>query len=189
MACKPGRFAESRWAVFLDRDGTINEEVEYLNDPDDLRLLPNAAEAIRLLNQAGVLAIVVTNQAGVGRGYLTEANVRQVHDRLAKELGRHEARLDAIYYCPHLPDDRCACRKPNPGMLLQAAREHKIDLHHSVIVGDKIGDLEAGWRVGCRTVLVLTGYGAEERERLSAARLRPDFIAADLLAAVHWILS
>lgn len=178
-----------KWGVFLDRDGTINEEVEYLNDPEALRLIPGAGKAIRLLNKAGVLAIVVTNQAGVGRGYFVEARVNAIHEQLAKQLAAHGARLDAIYYCPHHPDERCACRKPKPGMLKRAAEEHGIDLGRSFAVGDKVSDLDAGCRVGCRTVLVLTGYGIGAKEHFKSSNYQPDFIAQNLLEAVQWILA
>ena len=178
-----------KWGVFLDRDGTINEEVEYLNDPEDLRLIPGAAEAIRLLNEAGILAIVVTNQAGIGRGYFSEARVKAIHEQLAKQLAAHGACLDAIYRCPHHPDNGCNCRKPNPGMLVQAAQEHRIDLQRSFVVGDKLSDLDAGRRVGCRTVLVLTGYGIEAREHFKNSHCQPDFTAQNLLEAVKWILT
>jgi D-glycero-D-manno-heptose 1,7-bisphosphate phosphatase len=178
-----------KWAVFLDRDGTINEEVEYLGDPQDLRLIPGAAEAIRLLNQAGVPAIVVTNQAGVGRGYFSKARVEAIHQQLAKQLAAHGVRLDAIYYCPHHPDEGCECRKPNPGMLNRAAQEHGVDLSRSFAIGDKVSDLEAGRRARCRTVLVLTGYGAEAQGALEHSDFQPDFTARDLLEAVRWILA
>ena len=178
-----------RWAVFLDRDGTINEEVEYLSDPEELHLIPSAAEAIRLLNEARVPAIVVTNQAGVGRGYFTEAKVRAIHEQLANQLAAHGAHLDAIYCCPHHPDEGCDCRKPKSGMLKRAAEEHGIDLSRSFAVGDKVSDLEAGRRAGCRTVLVLTGYGAEAREAFKHSDFQPDHIARDLLEAVRWILA
>ena len=175
-------------AVFLDRDGTINEEVEYLSDPGDLRLIAGAAGAIRLLNVAGMPAVVVSNQAGVGRGYFSEESVRAVNEELAKRLAAKGARLDAIYYCPHHPDEGCACRKPEPGMLLQAAREQGLDLQRSYMVGDKVSDLDAGRRAGCRTVLVLTGYGAEAREAYESSDTQPDHVSEDLLDAVKWIL-
>ena len=178
-----------RWAAFLDRDGTINEEVEYLSDPEALRLLPSAAEGIRLLNEARVPVILVTNQAGVGRGYFPEARVREIHQELASRLAAHGAHLDAIYYCPHHPHDGCACRKPNPGMLVRAAEEHGIDLRASFIVGDKVSDLDAGRRAGCGTVLVLTGYGPEVREALKGCELQPDYVAEELLKAVKWMLA
>ncbi|MCL5959592.1 MAG: HAD family hydrolase [Chloroflexi bacterium] len=178
-----------KWAVFLDRDGTINEEVEYLGDPRDLRLSSGAIEGIRLLNQAGVSAIVISNQAGVGRGYFSVAAVEAVHQRLEEQLSSHEAHVDAIYYCPHHPEDGCDCRKPKSGLVKRAAEDHGIDLGSSFIVGDKETDLEAGRRVGCRTVLVLTGYGLQEREALKGGKVQPDHISADLLDAVKWILA
>ena len=176
-------------AVFLDRDGTINEEVEYLSDPDDLCLIPGTAEAIRLLNCAGIPAIVVTNQAGVGRCYFSEDRVEAIHEELARQLSAHGAHLDAIYYCPHHPDGGCACRKPEPGMLEQAAREHALDLPRSFMVGDKVSDLSAGRRAGCQTVLVLTGYGEESREAFRGVDFEPDHIGPNLLDAVRWILA
>jgi D-glycero-D-manno-heptose 1,7-bisphosphate phosphatase len=175
-----------RGAVFLDRDGTINEEVSYLDDPDRLYLIPGAAEAIRLLNEASVLVIVVSNQSGVGRGYFSAATAEAIHQRLANRLASRGAHFNAVYYCPHHPGEECDCRKPKAGMLEQAAREHGIDLQRAYIVGDKVSDLEAGRRVGCRTVLVLTGYGEQAREAFSD--FQPDHIATDLPDAVTWIL-
>ena len=172
----------------MDRDGTINEEVEYLSRPGDVRLIPGAAEAIRLLNEAGVPAIVVTNQAGVGRGYLSEAEVAEIHNELARQLADQGAHLDAIYHCPHRPDDGCDCRKPKPGMLEKAARDFGLALKRCFVMGDKVSDLEAGDRVGCRTVLVLTGYGVESREKFRNYGFEPDFVAEDLLGAVKWVL-
>ncbi len=177
-----------KWAVFLDRDGTINDEVEYLHEPDDLRLLPGAAQAIRLLNQAAVPAILVTNQAGIGRGYYSETAMCALHRELAARLASRGAHLDAIYHCPHQPDDDCNCRKPSPGMLLRAAAEHGIDLLRSFVIGDKISDLEAGRRVGSHTILVLTGYGREEWRAVQQGDFNPNHVGADLLAAVRWIL-
>ena len=174
-----------RRAVFLDRDGTINEEVGYLDDPEHLYLIPGAAEAIRLLNEAGILVIVVSNQAGVGRGYFPVETVEAIHEQLAK----HHARLDAIYYCPHHPSEGCDCRKPKTGMLWQAAREHGVDLARAIMVGDKVSDLEAGHRAGCRTVLVLTGYGEETRKTLERSSFRPDYVSTNLCSAVKWILA
>jgi D-glycero-D-manno-heptose 1,7-bisphosphate phosphatase len=177
------------WAVFLDRDGTINEEVEYLHDPRELHLLPGAPVAIRLLNEAGVPVILVTNQAGIGRGYYSEVAMQKTNRELDGRLAAHSARLDAIYYCPHHPEDGCDCRKPQPGMLTQAAEEQHIDLQRSFVVGDKVSDLEAGWRVGCRPVLVLTGYGVEAREAFREHAFQPEYIAENLLQAVQWILT
>jgi D-glycero-D-manno-heptose 1,7-bisphosphate phosphatase len=178
-----------RGAVFLDRDGTINEEVHYLDDPDRLNLIPGAAEAIRLLNEADILTIVVSNQAGVGRGYFSATTVEAIHEQLAKQLFGHGAHIDAIYYCVHHPNEGCDCRKPKTGMLKQAAREHSIDTHLSFVVGDKVSDLEAGRQVGCQTVLVLTGHGEKARESLQATYIRPDYVSLDLRDAVSWIMA
>ncbi len=177
------------WAVFLDRDGTVNEEVEYLGEPERLALIPGAAEGIRLLNKARIPVILVTNQSAIGRGFFPESRLASIHRELSRQLDEQGAFLDAIHYCPHHPDDGCACRKPNPGMLEQAARELGKNLAASFIVGDTLTDLEAGRRVGCRAVLVLTGHGARERESLKDAGFEPDRISADLLDAVQWILA
>jgi D-glycero-D-manno-heptose 1,7-bisphosphate phosphatase len=177
-----------RVAVFLDRDGTINEEVHYLDNPDRLYLIPGAAEAIRLLNEADILTIVVSNQAGVGRGYFSATTVEAIHEQLAKQLFWQGAHIDAIYYCVHHPNEGCDCRKPKTGMLKQAAREHSIDTHLSFMVGDKVSDLEAGRRVGCQTVLVLTGHGEKAREAFKDSDFQPDYVATDLSDAVEWIL-
>ena len=185
-----------RSAVFLDRDGVINEEVQYLCHPDQLRLIPGAAMAIRRLNLAHIPVIVVTNQAGVARGYFTEEAVGQIHAALAELIGREGARIDRFYYCPHHPTEGmapyrvdCQCRKPRPGFLYRAAKEVDIDLGQSVIIGDKISDLEAGWRAGCTTVLVLTGYGQETYKQLVVQPFQPDHVCADLTHAVDWFLA
>lgn len=147
-----------RDAVFLDRDGTIIEEVNYLARPEQVRLLPGAAEAIRAWNATGVLVIVVTNQAGVARGYFPESRVGEVHSHLDALLAAHGAKVDAYYYCPHGPNDGCECRKPLPGMLHLAAREHDVDLSRAWVIGDKVSDSDAGRAAGCRAVLVRTGH-------------------------------
>lgn len=158
----------SRSAVFLDRDGTLIEEVNYLARPDQVKLIPGAAEAVRRLNEMGVLVVVVTNQAGVARGYFPESRVAEVHAHLSALLARHGARIDAYYHCPHHPTAGigryrvdCDCRKPKPGLLLTAAHDLGIDLSRSWMIGDKPCDAEAGRAAGCRTVLVRTGHGHE----------------------------
>ncbi|MFQ5876824.1 MAG: D-glycero-beta-D-manno-heptose 1,7-bisphosphate 7-phosphatase [Acidobacteriota bacterium] len=186
-----------RPAIFLDRDGTISEEVGYVNHLSRYRLLPNSLEAIRLANRAGFLVIVTTNQSGVARGYFEESLVRQVHDRLRELAVAAGARLDGIYYCPHHPREGsppyradCDCRKPRPGMLLRAAREHRVDLARSYAIGDGLPDIEAAAAAGVPGILVLTGYGRGLREhqphRFTTV---PVHTAEDLLAAVRWILS
>lgn len=176
-----------RPAVFLDRDGTINVEVSYIGNPDQLVMLPGAAAAIRRLNQAGLPVVVVTNQSAIGRGYFPAAAVAAVNQRMYAELAQADAWVDAVYLCPHRPDEGCACRKPAPGLLMQAAAELNLDLTQSMIVGDRFTDLAAGAAVGCRTVLVLTGHGAEEWQQGGAPA--PDYVAADLVQAVEWWLA
>jgi D-glycero-D-manno-heptose 1,7-bisphosphate phosphatase len=185
-----------RRAIIMDRDGTVCDEVGYVNHVDRIRLLPGSAEAIRAANETGFQTVVVTNQAGVARGYFAESLVDEVHDRVRELLAAEGARLDGIYFCPHHPDvgapayrKTCGCRKPLPGMLERARDEMGIDLSASYMVGDSVKDLEAGRRAGTTTVLVLTGYGKGELEHQSDGwEVRPDHVAADLRAAVSWIL-
>jgi len=175
--------------VFLDRDGTINEEAGYLNHPSRLKLVRGAASAIQRLNANGILAVAVTNQSGVARGYYTEEVLAATHDRMRTLLARLGAHLDAVYYCPHHPDDKCACRKPKPGMIRRACRALPVDLDRSYMVGDRIKDCQFGHGNGLRTVLVLTGYGRGEHEyQRHLWELEPDHIARNLPEAVEWIL-
>ena len=185
-----------RRAVFMDRDGTVAEEVGYVNHVSRVRLLPGSAQAIQRIREAGFLAVVVTNQSGVAREYFEETLVGRVHERLAELLTREGAALDAIYYCPHHPREgeppyrrECDCRKPRPGLLTRAAAERQIDLARSYMVGDGIVDVGAGVSVGATTILVLTGYGRGLLEhRRSRWTVQPDHIAEDLPSAVSWIL-
>jgi D-glycero-D-manno-heptose 1,7-bisphosphate phosphatase len=184
-------------AAFIDRDGTLTEEVGYVNHPKRLRLLPRSAEAIRQLNAAGLAAVVTTNQTGVARGYFSEDVLNAVNDELVSQLKREGAHLDGIYVCPHHPTEgappfrvRCGCRKPRPGLLLRAASELGLDLAASTVVGDKPSDVLAARRAGARGVLVLTGYGLGEWEyRRDRFPAEPDHVAGDLLDAVEWILA
>lgn len=186
------RSEEGRAAVFLDRDGTINVEKEYLHRAEEFEFVPGAPEAIRLLKEAGFLVVVVTNQSGVARGYYDEAAVHRLHRFVDNELARAGASIDAYYLCPHHPRHgigpyltECACRKPLPGMLLAAARDLGIDLARSWIVGDKAADVEAGIAAGCRPLLVRTGYGTSE-----AGQVPSDVtVCDDLLAAARVILA
>jgi D-glycero-D-manno-heptose 1,7-bisphosphate phosphatase len=181
----------------MDRDGTVCDEVGYVNHVSRIRLLPRSAAAIRRAREAGFKTVVVTNQAGVARGYFAEDLVHRVHDRVRDMLAAEGATVDAIYYCPHHPDagdgpyrKDCDCRKPRPGMLFRARDEVGIDLARSYMVGDSMRDIEAGRTVGATTVLVLTGYGRGELEHRSAGwTARPDHIAEDLMEAVEWILA
>ncbi len=174
------RFPAARRFVLLDRDGTLVESVPYLSDPDQLRLLPGAGEALRLLRDAGLGLAVVTNQSAIGRGYFDLGRLDEVHTRLIDVLAAERVHLDGIYVCPHLPDDDCACRKPRPGLALQAARELGFVPSASFVVGDNLADVELGPALGATTFLVRTGYGAElERE----GRARGATVVDDLLAA------
>jgi D-glycero-D-manno-heptose 1,7-bisphosphate phosphatase len=160
-------------AVFLDRDGTINFEREFLHRPEELHFIPGAAQAIRLLKEAGFRVIVVTNQSGIARGYYDEAAINRLHKYMDGELIRFGASIDAYYFCPHHPeyssDDygkTCGCRKPLPGMLLKAAVDFSLYLPASFMIGDKLSDVQTGLNAGCRPLLVRTGYGAEEAAKL-----------------------
>ena len=179
-----------RRAAFLDRDGTICEEMGYVNHVDRLRIFPFAAAAIRQLNEAQVPVIVVTNQSGVARDIFPESLVHQVHQKMIAELSAGGARVDAIYFCPHKTEDACECRKPNPGLLERAAGEHALDLSSSWVVGDRYADLEMGHAAGARGILVMTGYGRGEYElhRTRWAR-QPDALAENLTEAVRRILN
>jgi D,D-heptose 1,7-bisphosphate phosphatase len=186
-------------AVFLDRDGTINEEVGYLDSLDKLKMIPAAHEAIRLINLSGMKAIVVTNQSGVARGFFTEKFVRQTHEVIQTALLEKKASIDKFYYCPHHPTEgtgiylpNCNCRKPSPGMLLQAAHDLDIELGSSYMVGDRYRDVETAKKVGVKGILVKTGYGREVLQDVdpdvATAGNKPDFVAEDILEAVKWIM-
>lgn len=172
-------------AVFLDRDGTINIDVGYLSDPDELRLIGGAARAIKRLNGHGIKAVVITNQSGVARGLVTEEDLGRINSRLVEILGSHGAVLDGIYFCPHHPDEGCRCRKPAAGLVERAVRELDIDPARSYVVGDKAADVGLARGSGAKAVLVLTGEGAGELKKLADP---PDYVAAGLEEAVDWIL-
>jgi len=171
--------------VFFDRDGTLIEERNYLADPGGVVLLPGAADAVRRAREAGYLAVILTNQSGVGRGYFTLNEVEAVNRRLRELLAAGRGALDGIYVCPHAPEEDCPCRKPRTGLVEQAARELEIDLSGSWVVGDKAADVELARNAGMRAVLVETGYGASAGEE---PRRMADFVAPDVLAAVEWIV-
>jgi D-glycero-D-manno-heptose 1,7-bisphosphate phosphatase len=197
LARRPYTFQVAlRPAVFLDRDGTLTEEVGYVNHPRRLRLQPRSAEAVRRLNGAGIAVVIVTNQAGIARGYFSEEVLAAVHATLVSQLKDEGAYLDGIYACTHHPTAGeppyrmvCDCRKPRPGLLLRAAAELGLDLSRSTLVGDRASDLVAGRAAGTRSVLVLTGYGLGEWEyQRDSFPVQPDHVAEDLLDAVEWVL-
>ncbi len=178
-------------AVFLDRDGTINKEVPYLHRIKDLRLLQAAATAIKKFNQLGFLVVIVTNQSGIARGLLNEDKVDEIHAVLIKRLAKKGAKIDAIYYCPHHPSEAkikkyrifCRCRKPNVGLIKKAAKEFKIDLRKSFMVGDMTSDILMGKRAGLKTILVKTGFAGKDGKY----NIKPDFLANNLSEAVRII--
>ena len=186
---------DNRIGVFIDRDGTLIEEMDYVRTPDDVHLIHGAAPAIRKLNESGFITNVISNQSGVARGFLTEADLAPIHDRLERDLQQNEARIDRIYYCPHHPafgidpyNVECECRKPKPGMLIQARKEFGIDLARSFVIGDKVADIQAGAAVGATTILVLTGYGKSSLETCKRENIDIDFVAPSIKEAVEFIL-
>jgi D-glycero-D-manno-heptose 1,7-bisphosphate phosphatase len=182
-------------AVFIDRDGTISEEVGYINHPSRFRVFPYSPAAIKLLNDSGWLAIVITNQAGVARGYFAEDMIQTIHETLKQEMAATDARIDAIYYCAHHPSVGeppyrfdCDCRKPKPGLIRRAAEEFDIDLAESWMVGDRYGDIELARNAGVNSAFVMSGYGRGEWEHQRQSwNHQPDLIANHLLEAVKRI--
>jgi histidinol-phosphate phosphatase family protein len=177
-------------AVFLDRDGVINEDpVEFVTRPEELRLLPSSAQAIARLNAMGVPVLVCSNQSGVAKGLYTLDTLARISERLQEMLRAYGAHIDAFYYCPHDDADQCDCRKPKPGLLLRAAEEHGVALERSVFVGDSWRDIVAGRAAGVKTVLVLSGH--VKPEMLQGEEMRnhpPDHVAPDLYEAAEWII-
>ena len=182
-------------AVFLDRDGTLCEEVGYLNSVEQMRLISRAGEAVRLLNQKGFKVVVVTNQSGVARGFFPESILEKLHNEMNRQLEEEGAYLDAIYYCPHHPTEGfppyiqdCTCRKPAIGLFLKAAADLDLDLPSSYMIGDHISDVECGQRVGAQTILLLTGHGPEALAKIERWPQSPSYIASDLYEAIQWII-
>ena len=190
MKSIPSTYAIKRPAVFLDRDGTINEEMGYINDLSRFQLLPEAASAIRLLNESQIPVVVVTNQSGAARGYFPASLVDEVHRHLHDLLAQAGARVDAIYTCLHGPEAGCSCRKPRPGLLLQAAQDLNLDLSRSYLVGDRYKDIDTAANAGVAGILVLTGYGWGEHKHFhEQSQTKPVYVADNLLDAVEFILS
>ncbi len=182
---------KTRRAVFLDRDGTLNEDTGYPSDFRQIHIYPDAFEAVRRLQAAGFATVVVTHQAGLGRGYFDASALDALHRRFLDEFRRRGAALDGLYSCPHAglgPEPECSCAKPRPGLGLQAARELGLDLGASFMVGDKPVDVRFGLAIGAIPVLVLTGYGRGAAAALAAAGVRPGFTAHGILEAASWII-
>lgn len=183
-----------RGGIFFDRDGTIIEEKNYLFQVKDLKLLDGAVSGLQKLKSLNMPFYSVTNQAGIAHGFFTEKQLLTIHLFLTEQLLKYGIKFRAVFYCPHHPEAElpeyhsdCFSRKPKPGLLYQAARFDKLSLKHSYIIGDKLSDLEAGRRVGAKTILVLTGYGPLEFEKIKPSQ-KPDFVAANIDAAADWII-
>lgn len=185
-----------RPAVFLDRDGTVNEQMGYINHISRFHLLPNAAKAIKLLNDQDIPVIIVSNQSGLARGYFPKELLVEVHEKMNVLLNQEGASIDGLYYCPHHPEAKeeefrqaCSCRKPKTGMLKQAAEELNLDLAKSFLVGDRWSDIKCAQGAGCTPVLVLTGYGRGDQKYIGPTQdIQPSFVAEDLLQAAEWII-
>ncbi len=186
--------------IFLDRDGVINRNPPnkgYVRKWAEFTFIPNSRKAIRELTESGYRIIVVTNQSGIGRGLYSEEDLADIHSRMVAEISKSGGTIDAVYYCPHRPDAGCECRKPKPGMLMRAAREHNIELENAYLIGDFSTDIEVGQRVGATTFLVLTGLGQESYYhyirtkpcwRADQNGHRPDKIFTNLYAATRWLI-
>jgi len=181
-----------RRAVFLDRDGVLNEEMDQLTQVEDLHVYDFAAEAVKKINETDFMAIVVSNQPMVAKGLMSEKDVQEVHKKLETEIGKKGAKIDAFYYCPHHPEKgfegerpelkiECECRKPEPGLLFQAQKDFNLNLSKSYMVGDQTADILAGKNAGCKTILVETGYGGKDEKY----KIEPDFKARNVLEAVE----
>jgi D-glycero-D-manno-heptose 1,7-bisphosphate phosphatase len=175
---------KERRFIVLDRDGTIIEEVSYLSDPKQIALIPGAGKALRDLSAMGFGLVVITNQSAVGRGFFDPAQLARIHDSFLERLSAEKIHIDGLYFCPHTPEDQCFCRKPQTGLIQKASEDLGFDVSTSIVVGDKVSDIEMGRRVRALTILVRTGYGAEVA---AEGRVVPDFIVDDLPAAVEVI--
>ncbi|MFC2160290.1 D-glycero-alpha-D-manno-heptose-1,7-bisphosphate 7-phosphatase [Acidobacteriota bacterium] len=182
-------------AVFIDRDGTINRDVGYPSSYSMIDIYPYSFEAVKKIKAAGFLAVIITNQSGVGRGIIEEKGLQNIHAKLNEEFERRGVSFDGIYYCPHYVfseaekfREKCACRKPNPGMGKRAAQDLDIDTSLSYMIGDKVEDLLFGININAAPILVLTGYGLESQKKLEENGIHPAYVAHNFLEAVDWIV-
>lgn len=177
--------------IFLDRDGVINRDSpEYIKSRSEFEFLPTSLDAIRLLNQNGYLIIVITNQSAIVRGMISSEELLAIHRMMCETVKHYGGEIREVFYCPHHPDDNCDCRKPKPGMILQAARKYDIDLAHSVMIGDSATDIGCARNAGCgKAILVKTGYRNNQEEILAKKKILPDAVCDDLMAAANFILS
>ena len=184
---------ERKRGVFLDRDGTIIEDIPYLGDPKGVKLIAGSADAIRMLNERGIAVVVITNQSGIARKLFSRSDLIEVHRRMVQLIEEGGGELDGVFYCPHHPefDVECECRKPKPGLILMAADRLKLDLSRSYTIGDNPTDVLCGMNAGTKTVLIRRSQDEADPSRvgeISAADLRPDFVADNLLKAVEWLV-
>lgn len=171
-------------AVFLDRDGVINIDYGYVYEIDKLEFIPRAVEGLKLLQEAGFKLIIITSQSGIGRGYYKEEDYHHFMKHMYKKLEEQDVKIDADYFCPHAPEANCNCRKPKKALFEKAVKEHDIALKESYLIGDKTSDIKAGENIGCKTILVKTGKGGNDKR----FEVKPDFIAKDLYEAAEWIV-
>ena len=181
----PGKLAKVSPAVLLDRDGTINTEIEYLHEPEKFELLPGAGEGMKKMQDMGYRIVIITNQAGIGLGYFSKEDFYRVNRRMLEEISGFGITIDKIYFCPHSKTERCNCRKPNVDLIMRAKQDLNLDLSKSYLIGDRTLDIEAGRRAGTRTILVKTGCGGRDEE----FDVKPDYLASDLADAARYILT
>lgn len=174
-------------AVFIDRDGTINKNTGYIDKPSDLHIYPGVAESIKELKGIGFKIFIITNQSGIARGFFNEEILEKIHEKMKKEFELKGAKIDAIYYCPHHPDEKCSCRKPETGLLKKAINDFDIDVNQSFIIGDRMLDIEAGYKVGCRTVLIPENVELVKKE-IKESDIKPDKICKNFHQGAKWIL-
>jgi D-glycero-D-manno-heptose 1,7-bisphosphate phosphatase len=178
----------TRRAIFLDRDGVINvNRPDHVKCWDEFVFLPRALDALRKIASSDFLVFVMTNQAAIARGLTTESAVRHIHTQMIAEIEKAGGHIDAVYFCPHHPDEKCGCRKPQPGLYLQAAQQFEIDLAASYVIGDAVADIGAALAIGARPILVLTGRGEEHHKQMQANNHNGYVVHADLMSAVEWI--
>jgi len=174
-------------AVFIDRDGTININFGYISSPDNFKMYPGVKEGIKLLKDNDFKVIIVTNQSGIARGYFSEEILDEIHKKMKKELSEVKTTVDAIYYCPHHPDEGCNCRKPRVGLFEKAIEDFNIDKKKSFLIGDRMLDVEAGHKIDCKTVLIPENK-EEVKKEMEKSKVKPDFISKDFYSGIKWIL-
>jgi len=174
-------------AVFIDRDGTINANIGYIDSPNDLKIYNGVAKGIKLLNKEGFKVIIITNQSGLSRGFFSEETLEKIHGKMKRELSEKGAKIDEIYYCPHHPDENCNCRKPKPGLIKKAIADLDIEAEKSFIIGDRMLDVEAGHKTKCKTVLVPENKEKVDIE-MKESNIEPDIVCKDFYSGVKWII-